>query len=491
MSKYPEWVTAHKQKGTEVKCINGNYYLYSVSSHWNTQKVRPEKKSGSIIGRITPEGIVASVRRGEAKSPTRTRAIFLDAAKIAVKEYGLTHFIESQLALHLSSLKKYFPAHWQWIVIAAYCRVAHSAPIKRMPFHYVHSFLSETEICKGIVVTDKNISLALRDVGRDRDAVGAYMKSFVRPDDHIMVDMTDLPSRSQLVPLAKKGYNSGFTFNTQFNLLYIFSSKLKTPVFYRLIAGNLRESKAVRLLLKESGIEDCVFVADRGFYSKENILYLTDSKLSYVIPLKRNSKLIDPAWLKEDCFKTGKQYFDFGGRYVWVQEFETEENQRLYLYMDEFLKGHEEHDYLVRIKSLPERFSVEKFHQRRAAFGTVALVTNLKNKTAKEIYTTYKSRCDVENMFDSLKTVLEADRTYMQNEETLQGWMFANHVALQWYYMLYHLIVKAEKLKKCSVQDVLECLKEIRKVRVNGEWMLAEITSPVQATLAALKIPIP
>lgn len=489
MSKYPDWVTAHKEKGTEIKRINGNYYLYQVSSHWNAEKARPVKKSGSIVGKITRDGIVASVRRGEVKLASKKMVLPFDASKIAVKEYGLCHFIETHLAVHLSSLKNFFPGHWEWIVVGAFCRLAHTAPLKRMPFHFVHSFLSEKY--QGIKMTDKDISLALRDVGRDRDAVSAYMKSFVSAGDHIMVDMTDLPSRSQLVPLAKKGYNSAFTFGTQYNLLYIFSAKLKTPVFYRLIGGNLRESKAVRLLLRESGIEDCVFVADRGFYSKQNVTFLLQSGLSYVIPLKRNSNLIDPAWLKEDLFKAGRQYFDFDGRYVWVQEFEIEENQRLYLYMDEFLKGHEEHDYLARIKSLPEKFSIEKFHQRRAAFGTVALVTNLEGKTAKEIYIAYKSRCDVENMFDTLKTVLEADRTYMQNEETLQGWMFANHVALQWYYTLYHLIVRAEKLKKCSVQDVLECLKEIRKVRVNGEWVLAEITSPVQATLNALKMPIP
>lgn len=194
-----------------------------------------------------------------------------------------------------------------------------------MPLHFAHSFLSEGY--KNLLVTDKNISLALRDVVRDRDAVSAYMRSFVSQGDHIMVDMTDLPSRSQLVPLAKKGYNSNFTFDTQLNLLYIFSDKLKTPVFYRLVGGNLRESKAVRLLLKESGIEDCVFVADRGFYSGQNITYLRQCALSYAIPLKRNSQLINAAWLKEDLFKSGARYFDFDGRYVWAQEFEIEETK--------------------------------------------------------------------------------------------------------------------------------------------------------------------
>lgn len=47
-------------------------------------------------------------------------------------------------------------------------------------------------------------------------------------------------------------------------------------------------------------------------------------------------------------------------------------------------------------------------------------------------------------MFDSMKNVLEADKSYMQDEETLQGWLFINHIALQLYQELYLT------LKKCG-----------------------------------------
>lgn len=490
MSKHPEWVSLHRRPGAEIKHINGHYYLYEVSSQWDAQKNRAQKRSGKIIGKITPDGILESSRHGQEKTIARQpKPLFFDGTKIAVKEYGLTRFIEQRLDAHLTALQKFFPEHWRWIVIAAYCRLAHAAPIKRMPLHFAHSFLSETHT--GMSVSDKNISLALRDVGRDRDACNAYMRSFIVAGDHIMVDMTDLPSQSRHIPLAKKGYSSGFNFDNQFNLLYIYSAKLQSPVFYRLLAGNLREGKAVKLLLKESGIKDCVFVADKGFYSKNNAAHLAQLELSYVIPLKRDSNLVRAEWLHEDVFKKDAGYFDFDDRYVWAQVHEIEAGQKLYLFLNEHLKSKEEHDYLGRIKTLPEKFSINRFHQKRPAFGTLALATNLEGKTAKEIYTTYKSRCDIESMFDHLKTQLEADSTYMQNEETLQGWMFANHVALQWYYVLYHQIVQAEKLKKCSVSDVLECLKEVRKIRIDSNWVSAEITGPVQKILTAVKIHIP
>jgi len=44
---------------------------------------------------------------------------------------------------------------------------------------------------------------------------------------------------------------------------------------------------------------------------------------------------------------------------------------------------------------------------------------------------------EIEQMFDALKNMLHAGVTYMQNEDALQGWMFINHIALQWCHQTY------------------------------------------------------
>jgi hypothetical protein len=60
MAAYPEWVTAHRQKGTEIRHIKGQYYVYEVSSKWNPDKKRAQKITGKLIGKITPEGFIGS-----------------------------------------------------------------------------------------------------------------------------------------------------------------------------------------------------------------------------------------------------------------------------------------------------------------------------------------------------------------------------------------------------------------------------------------------
>jgi hypothetical protein len=50
---HPEWALKFKEKGTELRCIKGRYYLYKVSSVWDKEKKRARKISGEMIGSIT------------------------------------------------------------------------------------------------------------------------------------------------------------------------------------------------------------------------------------------------------------------------------------------------------------------------------------------------------------------------------------------------------------------------------------------------------
>ena len=54
-SKHPQWALKHKKPGTELKLINGRYYLYEAKSVYDKTLKRSRKVSGSILGRITEE----------------------------------------------------------------------------------------------------------------------------------------------------------------------------------------------------------------------------------------------------------------------------------------------------------------------------------------------------------------------------------------------------------------------------------------------------
>ena len=93
---------------------------------------------------------------------------------------------------------------------------------------------------------------------------------------------------------------------------------------------------------------------------------------------------------------------------------------------------------------------------------------------------------EVETAFDAFKNTLEADRTYMQNDQSMEGWMFINYLALLTYWRILKLLVKKELLSKFSIKDVLLHLSLIKKIRINGQWHLAEITDKTKKLFAKL-----
>lgn len=85
MSKkvYPDWVQKQKTRGTTVKKVGNNYYLYKHSSKRVPGKKNPVPVD-TYIGKITPDGIEKGVTKKVATNDT----------EVVVKEYGFSRSVE-------------------------------------------------------------------------------------------------------------------------------------------------------------------------------------------------------------------------------------------------------------------------------------------------------------------------------------------------------------------------------------------------------------
>ena len=62
--KHPQWALKYKRKGTELRFINGHYYLYEITSKWDPEKKRSKKITLGLLGKITKEdGFIESEKR--------------------------------------------------------------------------------------------------------------------------------------------------------------------------------------------------------------------------------------------------------------------------------------------------------------------------------------------------------------------------------------------------------------------------------------------
>lgn len=480
---HPQWAIKFKKKGTELRLINGKYYLYEASSKWNPEKKRSQKITGKLLGRITEkDGFIESSKHLLFKGFQKSISVPLQT-----KEFGASFFVHQNCMNFIELIKKHFPEIWQEIVALSYIRLVHQAPIKNTELLFESSFLSE--IYPEAVLSEKRVGALLRKIGTQRGNVVAFMREFIKPQEHVLIDATHIVSHSKNISSAKTGYNSQMNFEPQLNLMMMYSSQQQMPVFYRVLPGNIREVRALGLTLEESAIKQAVMVADKGFYSQSNIEDAERIQMNYIVPLKRDNQFIDYSGAKE-AGKTGYEgYFNYQGRFIWF--YVKNSNGRLiYLFYDDQLRTNEEKDYLLRIEKKSEGYTLENFREKQHVFGTMAILTNLKGKSATDVYEYYKIRGNIEMVFDTLKNTLEADHSYMQNPQSFEGWMFINFIALQWYYNICALIRSKELLKKYSPMDFLLFLSQIRKIKINNEWKLAEITRKTSSFIDKIGIHI-
>jgi transposase len=485
-SKHPQWAIVHRKPGTELRCIKGKYYLYAYTVVYDREKKGPRKITGKLLGSITEQqGFIPSGKR-KLESALLAR----NSVKPYCKEFGVSLLITTMLSRYVETLQKVFPDHWRSVLSIAYCRFVYRCPLKSIPFRLSQSYLPT--LIGGKAFNEKTASTVLKSIGNMHDQKLEYMKSFIGSEEYLLMDATNVFSNSTLITLARKGYHNPMSFDTQFNLMYIYSAKSSMPVYYRLLPGNIREVKAFKNCLLEAGLKDAIIVADKGFYSTRNVELLQTERLQFILPLKRSNTVIDYSSLNNNTFKEDSSYFVHEKRIIWYMEFyfTTDAQLSLFLFLDESLKLKEEKDYLERIQTHPEEYSLEVFHQRKDSFGTIALLTNLDDITAEDIYQTYKSRMTIEVLFDGMKNVLDADHTYMQNEQALQGWMFINHITLQWYQHLYCELKTKGLLKKYSVNDYIQLLTDVKKIRIDDAWILNEVTKDTARMLESLGLQI-
>ena len=232
-----------------------------------------------------------------------------------------------------------------------------------------------------------------------------------------------------------------------------------------------------------------VIVADKGFGSQANLDMMDEAGLQYIIPLKRNSQWFDKSVLEQGDKGKFDGYFLWQKRVIWHYSKTLDNGKRIFVFLDEELRNAEQKSYLGNIERKLEGYTQQAFLEKQYVFGTIVIITNTE-KTAEDVYSSYKQRGEIEQSFDFLKNLLEQDKSYMQNEKSLEAWAFINHISLLLNYKLYNLLRDSKKIKKHSIDELVSHLKYISKAKINGKWLTTEITRKTFDLMADLDIHI-
>lgn len=141
---------------------------------------------------------------------------------------------------------------------------------------------------------------------------------------------------------------------------------------------------------------------------------------------------------------------------------------------------------------LPEDVQADLYNLTKN-FGVSLLLTSL-DYDAITIFHKYKTRWDIEEMFDHHKNTLGFDMRYETRLEVQEGWAFIEFLSLLMYYKLDSILMKSNLFMTNSVKDILFHASSIIQTRIDDKWILCNMTAKFKTlfeTLGVLLEPIP
>lgn len=475
---YPDWVEKHRGEGKEIKMIGGRYYL--TSYEYRTVDGRRKKVSTGTLGTIRPEGLIPSCKKGQT----------IRSQVTAPLEYGASFLLESLGNDILFNLNETFSSKLSnQIFEMAKIGLVSPSPFKRMELIYSNSY--DSRLRPNLPLSPSTITSVLNEIGSNREAQLNFMRKYYDGTEFIIFDGTRLVSHS----LGEKGYNHCNIDDPQMNLQYCFSLRPeKKPIYFKGFTGDKTDISILKTCIRESGLNNMIFIADKGYYSGSNAEELTKNGISYIMPVKRCDKRIDYASIDMSSMDGFDGFFSFQSRPIFYKTIqrasaagakgtdakgETEEpkpSETIVLYFDQKMRGKEIMDSTCGKDGGIDDLKERKFR----SMGTIALATTIKEeKTPKEIYEIYKERELIEDANDAYKNVMRKNASYLQNTNSYYGWLFINHITLLLYYRVYNKIKEKGMTSKYSVADVIEQAKRITIQEVAKE-NIVEIGTKVE-----------
>jgi transposase len=300
----------------------------------------------------------------------------------------------------------------------------------------------------------------------------------------------------------------------QINLALLSGRSNGLPLWYTSLPGSLNDCKTLKNLVKElHKLEAGKFslVMDRGFYSAENLRFLVENGIKFMIPVPNKTNwhktLIlqhrDSMFAHVDGYipssdgsrllqsKTVYHPFADGSR-AWVHIYYDSEirSQAEQQFMAEYKKRYDEfasgsldpdyreyyetyftHGYKTRNgqKVIARLDPVKVFNEDISGYWCIYTTSE---KDAEKALNAYRERNDIKMLFDDLKNALDCSRLRVHTKNAMQGRLFVQFIALV-ILTEFKKAVKAhnkELVKYGNYRSVLKRVASFSQVKFSGKY---------------------
>jgi len=510
----------------------GVTYAYESISFWDKEKQQSRARR-KCIGKVDSETqkiiptrkkkkLAVEVKNKRGPVPiTRTTRCFYGATYLFDKigeETGVT-----------DDLRNCFPDSYRQILSIAYYLILEAKnPLSRFP-HWAalhrHPY--------GEVISSQRSSELFASISEDARQRFFQLQGKRRVEkEYLAYDSTSISSYSKYLRQVRYGRNKDHEHLAQINLTLLFGQQSRLPFYYRKLAGNIPDVKNLRKLLADMntlGYRKIKVVLDRGFFSTANINNLYKHHLKFLIAAKLSLKFVKThldtvrdtmrSWTnynqdyqlyayslpvtwnytqerpyKGDTIQAGRRmYLHLYFCPDRALEDEKAFNSRLVEWQAELESGqrhpdHEKHyAKYFEVKSTPVRgtqvFAKEEaLADAKRYYGYFALLSNEIKEPWKALEV-YRNKDLVEKAFDNLKERLNLRRLAVSSEQSLDGKLFVQFIALIFLSYITKKMQENKMFKNHTMQEVLDDLDIIECFEVPGKKLQVGETTKRQINL--------
>ena len=448
------------EHGIAYKKVSGKTYVYYVTASYRNKKGQPTCDRSSI-GRLDEIS-------GKLIPNRNYYEIYLKQPAPVSK--GIYHFgvnyafenISEELGL-TKLLKRYFPEYHSEIMTMAQYMLEEGNVM-----YYLDDYTESHKTAINETMSDSKGSKVFSSL-REEDMLLFFSEWMKRKknNEYIAYDVTSFSSYGNSIEELEWGYNRDKERMPQINMGMYYGEETGLPLYYRIYPGSISDKAHLKYMVEDNALingKKMRFVMDRGFYSAENLKFLTEKGYRFVIALPGSLRYCGELIKKYRNEIVNRSETMLGVGLPYGKSYETTElgfRMKVHLYYDPDKAAQEsrafyellerqENDLKTMEKPPDRNLHYDKyFFINRSKDGKLGYIRNHKaideqlnkcgffliaetdfKKTTVEILNIYRNRDVVEKSFDNLKNGIDMKRLHCHNYETLKGKVFVSFVAL-------------------------------------------------------------
>ena len=479
--------------------IKGRIYLYNVESYWDKDKKQSRQKR-SYIG---------------PKNPVKTAVFNQTLKEISIKKYGSV-FLLKDLSKKIGLkkiLSEIFPEDFDNILNLCYHQITDDTPDYLFNYWFEQNYLPNSK-----KMSSSKISELYTKIGSSAVDIKLFIKKWIEhlnPIKTIYYDITSISSYSKNNDFIEWRYNRDSEKLAQLNLGLVYCKESSFPIYYQSYSGSLTDVKTLKNTIKylsNFGLREFLLILDRGFFSTSNILSLSKAKnkISFIQPLPFSLKKV-----KELARKYAKETSDYSNAFlyndsllyhssdtinfedetfnvhIFLNEKTKQEQKELFLKTLVLLEQRFEHKTFASLKEyknysdneIPEKYQVffkwrksdkkiEKNRRKINEFLTkngIFVMANNSGLDKLQIIDYYRSKDDIEKIFDVVKNELLGKRLRAHSKESAEGRLFVKFITSILYSSVSKTMKEEKLFKNFSLRELMLQLNKIIRTQIKKD----------------------